>query len=238
VGARTKLFESYTEHYRRGNVAAFFADLPATERRRLDLMYGPLLDELRPGSQVLDLGCGTGILLGWLATRIALRAVGIDASESKVRAARAADATLDVRLTEASPFLKLNPDTFSGIFCMDVLEHTATLDDCLDLITQSRDSLRADGFFVCKVPNAANLTASQLRYIDLTHERSFTSLSLLQLLEAGGFRDCRILSFRAAHLAGRVRLGLEHLLHRLVFRLCGEGLEREFTRFLIGVGRK
>lgn len=100
----------------------------------------------------------------------------------------------------------------------------------MSVVEGLRDALLPGGFVVCKGPNAANLTAAQLRYVDLTHERAFTKRSLVQLLEAADLGDCRVVPVRSAHLSGRVRLVLERVLHRLVYWICGDTDEDVFTR--------
>jgi 2-polyprenyl-3-methyl-5-hydroxy-6-metoxy-1,4-benzoquinol methylase len=190
-----------------------------------------------PGGRVLDVGCGAGLLLHWLSARTAIEPFGIDASEGQVALARRNAPRASVEHGEALPYLSAHRERFDGIFCMDVLEHVSQA-DLLEWVIGLRAALVPGGFLVCKVPNAANLTGGQLRYIDLTHERSFTRLSLYQLLEAADLTDCRVLPVRAAHLSGRARLLLERLLHRVVYRVCGDAGEVVFTRTLTVVALK
>ena len=88
-------------------------------------------------------------------------------------------------LSDGLEYLRSNRDSFDGIFCTDVLEHIPGTANCIEWVQAAHNALRPGGFFVCRCPNAANLTAGFSRYIDLTHERSFTDVSMLQLLEAG-----------------------------------------------------
>jgi hypothetical protein len=48
-------------------------------------------------------------------------------------------------------------------------------------------------------------------------------------LSAGGLRDCRVAPIQGADFSSRLRLWLEHRLHKLLFRLCGETTETVFT---------
>ena len=99
-------------------------------------------------------------------------------------------------------------------------------------------ALKPGGFFVARSPNAANLAACYSRYIDLTHERCFTSGTMLQLFEAAGLSDARILPIRSNHLTGRLRLRLEHAFHKVLFRFLGRGPESVFTSNVCAVGFK
>lgn len=81
--------------------------------------------ELR-SSQVLDIGCGGGILTEALARRGAL-VTGIDANTDLIKVARshARDQKLDIRYesTLAENFATDHPQQFDVITCMELLEH-------------------------------------------------------------------------------------------------------------------
>lgn len=228
---RQQLLEQYAHHYARANASVDALEADPALFGAMGLMYGGLLATVPPGGRVLDVGCGAGFLLRWLTTRTAIVPVGIDLSEGQAALARRNAPGAAVDVADALEYLHARRAAFSGIFCTDVLEHVPQA-DLMEWVLALREALVPGGFLVCKVPNAANLTGGQLRYIDLTHERSFTRLSLYQLLEAAALADCRVLPVRAPHLSGRIRLLLERLLHRFVYRVCGDTSEDVFTRTL------
>jgi SAM-dependent methyltransferase len=232
---RAALIDKYAEHYGRGKETIQPQEMAAPLLRQMELTYGDLLSAVPSGGRVLDLGCGTGYLLSWLCRYPGIRAIGVDSSMSQTQVARDGLPGVEVFCEEAIPYLQKHREEFAAIFCFDVLEHIPAR-ELLELTEAIRHALVPGGFFVCKVPNAANLTGVQLRYIDLTHERSFTYSSLLQLLGAAGLRNCRLVPVRASHLSGRARLQLERLLHRALFRICGDGQEHVFTRTVSMVG--
>lgn len=201
----------------------------------LEATYGSYLNLLTPGSRVLDLGCGTGYLLFWLSSK-GLVASGVDQSPSMVKVARQFLPDMEIALDDGLAFLRKHPASFSAIFCHDVLEHLPTEDLCVELIQAARHALLPGGFFICRVPNAANLTGSHCRYIDFTHRRSFTSLSLIQLLETSGLSDCRIIPLRRKQLLRQLHLRAVTLFHLALFLFCGNRMERHFHRVIIGVG--
>ena len=129
--------------------------------------------------------------------------VGVDASPTQLEIARRAFPDLEITCSDGLEYLRANPESFDGIFCTDVLEHVPGTVNCIEWVQAARAALRPGGFFVCRCPNGANLTAGFSRYIDLTHERSFTEISILQLLEAGGLRDCANLADSCRLLGGR-----------------------------------
>lgn len=235
---RNTLIEQYTDHYRRINVDIESASLDPHVFNVMQLRYGEFVAGLPADSRVLDLGCGTGNVLLWLAQQPNIIPIGVDSSAGQVEIAQRRLPGVDISCDDGLEYLRRNPETFGGIICTDVLEHIPGNDLCLEWVETARAALKPGGFFYCRMPNAANLTGTYSRYMDLTHERSFTSTSILQLLEAAGLEDCRIVPIQAAHLSGRIRLKAEHLLHRAIFQICGRGLERVFTSNVCAVGFK
>lgn len=231
---RTRLFENYGSHYAHGNANVDPTRMPPHVMQSYEMMYGDLVAPLLPGSQILDAGCGTGFLLAWLRRHSNLRPTGVDVSPEQIAIAQQFLPDVRVVCADAVEYMRGKPNTFAGIFCTDVLEHISTT-ALLDFVETARAALTPGGFMVCRTPNAANLTGAQLRYIDLTHERSFTWRSLFQLLTAAGLVDCRLIPVRVPHLSGRVRLGIEHRLHQIVYLICGHGGEPIFTRTLSAV---
>ncbi len=235
---RRRATESYLRHYQRVNTRRGVE--PQTFRsgyaEGMQLMLGDLLASLEPGSRVLDLGCGTGIFLHWLSRQSHIIPVGVDSSSSQVEVVWKGLPNVEIYCQDGLECLRENPDTFGAIFCIDTLEHLPELDLCLEWVEAACSALLPGGFFYCRVPNAANLAASYSRYMDITHARIFTRTSLLQLLEAGGLQDCRVVPIRSPRLRGRLRLAVEALVHQAVFRICGRGLEDVFTSNVCAVG--
>jgi cyclopropane fatty-acyl-phospholipid synthase-like methyltransferase len=230
------LIANYAEQYARVNVSVDPATAPPRHWKALDLTHGDLIARLPAGSEILDLGCGTGYLLSWLGRHPGIVPVGVDASAGQAALARRFLPDLDIESSEGLDYLRRNAGRFKGIFCTDVLEHLPGDDLRLEWLDAAREALQPGGFFYCRVPNAANLLGARGRYMDLTHDKIFTETSLLQLLEAARFRSCRVVPIRAAHLSGRVRLAAEALLHKMIYRLCGNTLERVFTGNVCAVG--
>ena len=235
---RRILLAKYKEHYSQVNVSIDPRLKKPRHLRAMQLMYGELVTRLEEGSKVLDLGCGTGFLLFWLSKQKGIIPIGVDVSSSQVEFARQCLPDIEIHCVDGLNFLKSKRETFSGIFCFDVLEHIPTRDACLEWVEAARDALKPGGFVYYRVPNAANLTGCYSRCIDLSHHRIFTRPSIIQLMEAGGFSDCMIIPVRAAHLIGKIRLGIESLLHRIIYMICGRGLERVFSKDLYAVGYK
>ncbi len=233
---RDRLIEDYAEHFARVNENIDPRKVHPDRFQHMDANYGELVRPLAAGDRVLDLGCGSGILLYWLSRQGELAPVGVDSSSSQIAVAREALPDAEVHCEDGLEFLESRPDSFAGIFCTDVLEHLPSKDLTLRWVETARQALQPGGFFYCRMPNAASLLGSYSRYRDLTHECSFTSTSILQLLEAGGLTDCRVLPIRGTDFSGRCRLKVEFWLHKILFRICGVALETVFTSNVCAVG--
>jgi 2-polyprenyl-3-methyl-5-hydroxy-6-metoxy-1,4-benzoquinol methylase len=206
--------------------------------RSFQRTFGFLTDSLPPGSRVLDLGCGTGYLLRWLARQRHLVPFGVDSSPDQVAVGRAGLPGIEIHCDDGLTFLHQHLNTFAGIFCIDVLEHIPGDDLMLEWVERARDALVPGGFFCCRMPNAANLFGCHSRYVDITHERSFTSSAALQLLEAAGLCGGRIVPIRGGTWLGSLCLSLETLLHKALFRLTSRWGEEVFTNNVCAVGYK
>jgi 2-polyprenyl-3-methyl-5-hydroxy-6-metoxy-1,4-benzoquinol methylase len=230
------LLERYDRHYARLNPSVNPSETTRRQLRQMERTFGYFVDQLQPGSHILDLGCGTGALLHWVSARSDFRVSGVDASRSQAGIARRALARAEIACQDGLEFLRQRRSSFSCIFCIDVLEHVPLLDDCVQWVQAAKEALRTGGVFICRVPNAANLLGTYSRYTDLTHRRSFTTASLLQLLDAGGLERCAVIPCRAGWLGGDLRQYVERAAHALVFRLCGNARETVFTVNVGAVG--
>ena len=240
---RQKLFEQYDQHYLRGNsLRKETVDAAEYEKHmaNYECEFASLLERAPQSGSILDIGCGMGFLLYWLSRTRSQRFsfAGVDLSESQLAFARKhLPPTVQVMSGAGAAYLREHPRQFAVIFSTDVLEHLENDDELLELLELARDALVPGGLFICRVPNMANLTGSNIRYIDMTHSRGFNSNSIVQLLEAVGFCKVWIEPRRAEDASQWLRLFLEHWLHRIVFRICGGNRQRHFTRTLTAVGQ-
>jgi len=233
-----RVTERYIEHYARVNASTDPRSMRPRTLKNMQATYGALVEGLPAGSRVLDIGCGTGFLLYWLSKQQGVVPAGVDLSPSMVAAAKDALPDVDVQCEEALAYLQRHPASFAGIFCTDVMEHMLDDDQCLDLVEAARRALAPGGFFLCRVPNAANLMGTFSRYMDLTHHRIYTEHSILALLAAGGFEECRVAPIRHTGPQGRLTALVEHWLHRLLFSCSGHRYKSVFSINVQVVGFK
>ncbi|MGH8503047.1 MAG: bifunctional 2-polyprenyl-6-hydroxyphenol methylase/3-demethylubiquinol 3-O-methyltransferase UbiG [Gammaproteobacteria bacterium] len=105
------------------------------------------------GKQVLDIGCGGGILAEAMARRGAA-VTGIDLAQAPLNAARlhAAEAglTIDYRSVASEQLAAEKPETFDVITCMEMLEHVP---DPGAIVTACARLVKPDGHVVFSTIN-------------------------------------------------------------------------------------
>lgn len=153
---------------------------------------------VRPGSEVLDLGAGPGVLGRYLAEALHCVVDGVEYNPAAVAEAAPWYRRLEcVDLEQVVLAERFAGCRYDFIVCADILEH---LRQPGGLLAQLPDLLAPDGRVLLSVPNAAHagligeLLAGDFRYrpeglLDETHLRFFTRTSLLRLLEERGLRS-------------------------------------------------
>lgn len=180
---------------------------------------------LDPDAPLLDIGVGPGdLLLLW--RNLGFHNVwGIDINEEPVAVCRRHFPEFQiVRVESAAAFLQGHPSSFSVITMFDVLEHLGR-EEMLDIVSGARQALRPGGCFLVQTINAANLFQIAGRYCDLSHEQSFTEVSLQQAFLLAGFCRFEIAGVETAigndprRIAKRLVRTASHALLRSLYRL-------------------
>lgn len=156
--------------------------------------HGKLLAHLPPGARVLDVACGTGHCLHFLAGQGFL-AEGVDLSEELLALAKP-HLPENVRLhrADALVLLRQSPETYDAIVCNNFIEHLSR-PDALELVDAIFAALKPGGTVLLRVPNAGSPSSLECLYCDLTHEWIYTHWSAIQLLAAAGFQDAQVRPF-------------------------------------------
>jgi SAM-dependent methyltransferase len=152
--------------------------------------YRSVVASLRPGSDVLELGCGAGAFLG-ICQEMGHRAIGVDSSESMVAAAL--DAGHEVTLDDAVRFVERQPSaTFDYVAAFHLVEHLpgAAL---RAMFREVHRILRPGGQFVVETPNVGSIkTMTDYYYVDPTHLMPRRVEQYAFVLRAIGFTEVRI----------------------------------------------
>jgi SAM-dependent methyltransferase len=146
---------------------------------------GFLSSGLPPGAQVLDVGCGRGVILGPLAD-LGFQAHGVEIS---AEAARGADPRAEVRIAPRLRDAGYEAGRFDEVVIWHVLEH---LRDPRGTLAEAFRILRPGGRLVVAVPNLSSLqarwTGAAWFHLDLPrHLYHFPLGALRRLLSACGF---------------------------------------------------
>ena len=139
---------------------------------------------------IIDLGCGQGDLVRYLATRGFSDVIGVDRSPEQVAIALDRGAQR-VREGDADAVLSDCRGTVQAVTATDFLEHLQK-DELLRTVSEIQQSLADDGILIARVPNAASPFGGSIRHGDMTHESSFTARSIQQLAAATGFSEVSI----------------------------------------------
>ena len=118
--------------------------------KRLNFIIEKLKKGLPENAEVLDVGCGNGVISRSLGAH-GFRVKGIDISEKAIEKAKQLNTFPNVRFEVTSAEqLVADGQKYHAIICSEVLEH---LNDPGKLLKVLHQSLHADGFVIVTVPN-------------------------------------------------------------------------------------
>lgn len=195
------------------------------------------------GARILEIGCGMGHFLYYMEKHGYVNYLGIDISRENIEFCK--EKKFKVEQNDVFEFLRSNKEPFDAIIINDVLEHFKK-EEIFTLLGLIYENLTVKGTIIAKVPNSANpILGNSSRYLDFTHETSFTEESMSQILNVIGFKEVRIhpqniyifytnpLNYLAKALAWT-----SFKLFRILFLLYGRKSTKIFTKDIIAVGIK
>jgi 2-polyprenyl-3-methyl-5-hydroxy-6-metoxy-1,4-benzoquinol methylase len=157
-----------------------------------------LLDRVRAGERVLDVGCGEGRFASELA-RAGTEVVGIDVAEEPLRRARLRHPELDLRHVQAEGEWPLPDASFDAVWAGEVIEHVA---DTAGWLSEVRRVLRSGGTLLLSTPDHGRLRMlgwalgprAFAAHFDpcSDHLRFYSRRTLSELLEDFGFQDVAV----------------------------------------------
>jgi len=142
-------------------------------------------------ARILELGCGWGMQMMAVKMLGYTNVVGVDVSGECVQICKQHDLQAEQR--DIASFLDACKEQYDVIFLHYVFEHM-TRKEALWVLGGIAARLSAQGMLIITVPNGWNLFGGALRDADLTHEVSYTSHSLGQVLRMSGYGDVVIFS--------------------------------------------
>lgn len=146
------------------------------------------ISHLPKSSAIIDIGCGSGIMLEFLKEEGFDNLYGIDISEQQIEIAK--NRGLQVEALDFFSLLKSNSKKFDIVFAMDIIEHLYK-EELFDFFIGVDKLLNENGLFFIHTPNGDGLFPNHIIYGDLTHLTIFNSNSLGQILRLSGFNSLR-----------------------------------------------
>jgi cyclopropane fatty-acyl-phospholipid synthase-like methyltransferase len=144
-------------------------------------------------SAILELGPGTGTLMGFLHNHLGYRNIkGVDISPEVVSVCNKILPGSTELVEDSAAYLENQQEKFNLILMLHTLEHVPK-DQVLPLLKAIRVALKPGGKFVVEVPNSEHpVVGTRNRYADFTHTIGFTDLSLKFVLQNSGFSNVAV----------------------------------------------
>jgi len=136
-------------------------------------------------AKILDVACGSGQFLYFLQKEGYRNIFGVDISPEQVEKAQNIGIK-NIIEENCFAYLKRNQKEFDMIIASDIIEHFYK-DEIILFLELMLNSLRPHWKILINTQNAQSLFTSAARYIDFTHELSFSPSSLSQVLGLTGF---------------------------------------------------
>lgn len=137
----------YYQKYWEGTEDVSDSDVTTPERKRKLLSI--LLDEnLNPGKQVLDLGCGAGKFTLWMQ-EAGFQATGVDVSSNALEKARRTAPQCDFRLMTSEGRIPAEDNRFDAVWTTEVIEHVL---DVSQFLGEIQRVLRPKGLLILTTP--------------------------------------------------------------------------------------
>lgn len=166
-----------------------FEDLFRGPSERVRDAQRPYLELVRENQPVLDLGCGRGEFLAFLA-REGVAAAGVDSDPGMVARCRALGA--EVFEADLVEHLRGRPDaTLGTIFSAQVIEHLP-YEDLRGLLDLALRKLRPGGLLIAETVNPHRIASLKTFWVDLTHQHPIFPEVALALCGIAGFESAYV----------------------------------------------
>ena len=154
----------------------------------LELRRSLLLDAIKPGARLLDLGCGAGAFTA-IAAEAGAEPIGVEVAEAALTRATTAHPGLDFRIAAIDRPLPLKDGEVEIVWASEVIEHVG---DTERWLTEVRRVLAPGGRLLITTPNHSRLrllVGGIERYSEPLgdHLHLYARGSLRSLLEDFGF---------------------------------------------------
>jgi len=181
--------------------------------------------------KIVDVGCSTGQIVGWLQSLGYENSTGIDSDETSIMFGRN-NGINNLYVGDLFEFLSnLESNSIKLFILRDITEHFCKKDfeRILDLIS---DKLSLGGYLWIQTPNAMSPAANLMLFGDWTHEWLVSSNSLKQLVMK--FESLDLFLIKGVHVRS---LGLRNF-HLMIFRKLMNSIYMFYISSLTSLNRK
>lgn len=140
--------------------------------------------ELKKNFKIMDIGCGTGMMLEEIKNKFSITAIGIDNSEEAVRFSKKRG--LNIILSSAEK-IEQNSESIDLIMALDLIEH---IENDIASLKEFNRVLKKNGYVLLTVP-AFNCLTSAHDVIN-EHKRRYQLGELKNKVEEAGFKVIKI----------------------------------------------
>lgn len=192
--------------------------------KRLNFIVSVLHDRLPAAAEVLDVGCGNGVITRSLGAQ-GFKVRGIDVSEKAIEKARSLNSFPHVRFEVVSAEqLIAEGSRYHAIICSEVLEHLHDPGKLLQVLNQS---LHPDGILIVTVPNGGGPREMLVTrpYIRLQKRNNLLWKMLIRVKSMLGYKGTTVQSDAEdlTHIQFFTRASLEQLAEANRFRIVRFG---------------
>ncbi|MDR3639316.1 MAG: class I SAM-dependent methyltransferase [Isosphaeraceae bacterium] len=165
-----------------------------------------------PDLKILDVGCGWGQFLHFLARKGYRDLSAIDIGEQQVAHCRAEGFTAEC-VEDAAAYLEGSAEMFDLITMHHVIEHMP-VEKALHLLRAIHSALKPGGRAIIQTPNMSAVSAMYCRYIEISHCAGYCESNLHQIMGMAGFQSLSVFGNRIPRPTS-VRRGIWTMLQRL-----------------------
>jgi len=178
-------------------ISSGFGDINANNSRHIIGMYRNNYHRHLPENKqarILEIGCGLGRFLEFLAEEGYQNYLGIDISQEAIDYCHEKGINKTELINDLPTYLIACP-MYDCIVLNDVIEHLEK-DKIIEILEKIGQKLSVGGVLIVKTGNLASLVGARIRFNDFTHTCGFTEYSLTQALKIANFNDIMIYPFR------------------------------------------
>ncbi len=145
--------------------------------------------DLPKNARILEIGSGMGFCMLALESLGFTNVVGVDLDTEQTQKAKGKG--LNVHNMSVEKYFQEQNEQFDLILMFDVLEHLEKK-NVIPILEEIHKYLNRSATLIIQTPNCYSIAGSAYRYIDFTHELSFSSYSLDFVLYNAGFENILI----------------------------------------------